>query len=75
MGYLDEGYCIKVSTATAGSPEVWLICFKSLKEQEVWTQKLKDNSDMNLKTPYKDTFNAKAYIKGGFGDLNKLQFR
>ena len=29
---------------------------------------------MNLLIPYKDQYNAKAYIKGEFGNLNTIRY-
>jgi len=39
---LEEGSCLKLTVSASGSNEVWLICFNSLKQQQVWLKKLKD---------------------------------
>ena len=39
---LDEGSCLKLTVAAVGSKEIWLICFNSVKMQQVWLKKLKD---------------------------------
>jgi len=71
---LEEGDCLKLTVSASGSNEVWLICFNSLKQQQVWLKKLKDSSDTSLTVPFKNPVDAKAFVRGEFGNLDAPRY-